>query len=768
MYIKKNDQQKIKTIFYTDSQIIKEYWFNISSTIKDIFNYFEKHIKVEGFSLKSNYKIFGKKINESKKISDLIKTERNDIVLECEIWIEAKEELIFDDENDEIFYKILQPKLNPFELIEFNSLNHKLKNTKIPQTIINNCELNKFSKESAFCNSYNSLYISGGAIYDKAINDFWIINKKNYKIIKQSMPIDKKNHSMIYIPDNFIFITGGDSLNTIIYDIEKQEFLEWADMNKKHYNPGLLMYGDYIYAFSALNDHNKSNNFFEKTNLTSKIAKWEIVYPNFIGNIKFNCDYFGISKYLDGNILFVGGENNNQNYLYNPMDNILSISNGNYENISFWDKTFYKISKKYNVNIPLNFNNNYQIAFIDKENESLVQSKCDKNTGLVNFDFKKDNKEGNIYIQSTIKNIKNKQRILIQTGISPKNIMKKINEYNKNLKNNKNNVSDNGKNEDFNLYSETIIIDACFDTIENAQNLNPTKANKNFQKKSLLYISDSTVDEHIIKRNVDFNLKNDRNHFEKKEKNENEENNEIKNESNWEDINKEEYILIEDLNGFDDNENNEIVTKKNLSNRKRLLYIPNSVLNDQIINRELIFNDNDKNQNQNRNNSNNISINIDKEIPEIKIENKEEEKLIINYGKDFFEQKVDNDFNKKSNKINQLLYIPSSSIDDQIIKRKVEIKDINIKMKKSLTNRENFKPYLKKRIESKISKFSEKKRNANLESKTLEENEIPTYVNTENEEIFKYNNERKTFIPEYTIKEQIIKTDDMFDDKKTI
>ena len=89
-------------------------------------------------------------------------------------------------------------------------------------------------------------------------------------------------------------------------------------------------------------------------------------------------------------------------------------------------------------------------------------------------------------------------------------------------------------------------------------------------------------------------------------------------------------------------------------------------------------------------------------------------------------------------------------------------------MKKSLTNRENFKPYLKKRIESKISKFSEKKRNANLESKTLEETEIPTYVNTENEEILKYNNERKTFIPEYTIKEQIIKTDDMFDDKKTI
>ena len=52
MYVKKYNQEKIKTIFYTNEQIIKEYWFNITSTIKEIFNYFEKHIKEEGYSLK--------------------------------------------------------------------------------------------------------------------------------------------------------------------------------------------------------------------------------------------------------------------------------------------------------------------------------------------------------------------------------------------------------------------------------------------------------------------------------------------------------------------------------------------------------------------------------------------------------------------------------------------------------------------------------------------------------------------------------------------
>ena len=61
MYVKKYNQEKIKTIFYTNEQIIKEYWFNITSTIKEIFNYFEKHIKEEGYSLKKIIKYSEKK-----------------------------------------------------------------------------------------------------------------------------------------------------------------------------------------------------------------------------------------------------------------------------------------------------------------------------------------------------------------------------------------------------------------------------------------------------------------------------------------------------------------------------------------------------------------------------------------------------------------------------------------------------------------------------------------------------------------------------------
>jgi len=70
--------------------------------------------------------------------------------------------------------------------------------------------LNKFTKESAFCNLNNSLFISGGEMAGKAINNFWIINKNDYKIIIKIIPIDKKYHLMLYISDSFVIIAGGN------------------------------------------------------------------------------------------------------------------------------------------------------------------------------------------------------------------------------------------------------------------------------------------------------------------------------------------------------------------------------------------------------------------------------------------------------------------------------------------------------------------------------------------------------------------------------
>ena len=776
MFIKKNKTenifQKIKVVFYTKTQIINEIKFKANSSIKEIFDYFRNNLRNEGYSLKSNYKIFSKKVNEYDTISNLIKLDKNDILVEGEIWIEVEESLFLDDENDETFKKILQPKISPFELIEYNPLKSKIKFIECSKDFILFHSLNKFTKESAFCNSNNSLFISGGEMAGKAINNFWIINKNDYKIIKKIMPIEKKYHSMLYIPDSFIFIAGGNSLEALIYDIEKQVFIKWANMNKKHFQPALFNYDKYVYAFSALNSDDINKNFFERTNLTSDIRKWEKIFPNFdkkVDKNKLVNHFFALSKSVNGNILFVGGEKNNKNYLYNPITNTFSLAPGKNAIIPFWDKTFYKISKRYNVSIPLNFCMNYKLGFVNKETQSLYEINCDKNTGEIKFNLdigkEKNNNSGNIYIQTLVKNIKNRQNTNIQIGLNPRNIIKKNqnnNDYdyfyeqkinNDNYINNYNNIN----NDEINLGEEKIIIDNWHSGIENIDNSGQLKSKNYTQKKSQLLIPDSAVDEQIINREIDLNGDEDQeniNNFEKLNSN-----NIKKNlNNNDEEILKEELIFVGDLNEEYEDDNKINYYKKLSSSQKPFLYISNSILDDQIINRQLIKNGEEKNENWeniiNKKNNEEASESINNNQNEEEINFEEEEILSFNYGNNEYEK---NDFSReKINKNNKCLYIQFSSIDDQITDRKVNINENDIKKKKNIMKKEDSKPYIRKKVESNKISVNSSKKNGN----TLKESEIiiNNRLNTEGNELKTKisKNSLKIFVPDYVIEDQFV------------
>ena len=220
-YINKNTNSKIKIIFnINDGTIIAEKYFDINTKLKNIFTFFFFNYSNKGFKLKKDYKLSDKKINSNNTIYDLLVSKIN---TNKEIYIEVSKDL--NKENEEIYNTILFPKLNPFELIEYNSSLNKIRYIKCPGQTLNFCSLYKFSKESAFCNSENDLFMSGGLYNGKTLNFFWIINKKNYQILKKTMPIFKKYHSMLYIPDNFVLIAGGDSLSTQIYDIENKQFI---------------------------------------------------------------------------------------------------------------------------------------------------------------------------------------------------------------------------------------------------------------------------------------------------------------------------------------------------------------------------------------------------------------------------------------------------------------------------------------------------------------------------------------------------------------
>ena len=350
---------------------------------------------------------------------------------------------------------------------------------------------------------------------------------------------------------------------------------------------------------------------------------------------------------------------------------------------------------------------------------------------------------------------------------------------------NSNNNKNNNNNIDINFNEERIIVDTCYDCYDNTNNIdnsNHIKSNKNYTKKSYLYITDSIIDEQIINREVDLagkqNIGSDNNNNDK----------DIN-----EDIEKEEYIFIRDLNGVNPNEN-ENNTPLIKNEQKQFLYIPKSVIYDQVINRELTFNKNDdniNNENENKTNSENKNNFIDELIPEIKINNEDEiiiegkidnnedivkenseDKIIINYGNENLDENNENII--KLNQDNKYLYIPNSLIDDHTINRKVEMNENIIENKKSLKKKENSRPYIKKKIiETKrnstiSSNNSEIKNNLNLEHEILKE---MTYnnLNTDGNQkpVKKCRNGIKIYIPK-TIQGQIMSRDIITNSQNTI
>ena len=144
--------------------------------------------------------------------------------------------------NEEFIPRIIgKPFNDPFEIFTFN---RKEKNIKIQiynEALIEKSELNNFSNtSSAYCNGNNCLYISGGETKNYEIIDkLWKINLEN-KFINNPIQISpKKNHSMISISNNYIFIVGGNDKKTFYFDDNNSKIYNWADLNKERIEPAI-------------------------------------------------------------------------------------------------------------------------------------------------------------------------------------------------------------------------------------------------------------------------------------------------------------------------------------------------------------------------------------------------------------------------------------------------------------------------------------------------------------------------------------------------
>lgn len=360
----------IKVIYFSIKRIIKEVLFLYNSPFYSVLNYFDKNLKEEGKTkLKKLYIYNDRVIDFNEPLINLVELKKNSspsTIKSIELKVEIEEK--FD--NNLIFEEIIQPKIKPFGLFIFKPKEGTMNEENYLETIIEKYELNKFQECSSFCNSPKYFFMSGGKIDNNSHNNFWIINNKSHNIIMKKMPIEKSNHSMIYININereLIFIVGGDNnLTSFCFNIAKNNFINSYKTNTMFIKPILFKIQNYLYCCNNIFKGNE-NNFFERTNLIKKEKKWEKIMVNFNEKIQnISIESFGVTNSLNDNILFIGGNMNNILKFDHENNTLDIIPNSKNFNINILNNKFYDIDEFHCISFPSSFETNKTLFMFNK------------------------------------------------------------------------------------------------------------------------------------------------------------------------------------------------------------------------------------------------------------------------------------------------------------------------------------------------------------------------------------------------------------------
>ena len=319
--------------------------------------------------------------------------------------------------------KFIQENTTLISTLTFNyssSLGLFIYNTKTKQILSYEFSLEKYpflqkiNNFTSFCNSNNYLYISGGED-DKNNNqgqDFFI--KINLEKIKSdeliySNLVSLKNkrywHSMIFIPEKYIYIIGGPGTKEIeLYDIENNSFISFELLNYERCEPSLILVDNkYLYCICGFQLNNGFIDTIEKCNLSKRERKWEIVNyqikvgENIMADRSLIVSFFGVS-YLKNSIILIGDKENNKiinpNYLIKPnhkdIDIIEEYGYIEVEDVRLFSEKFF---------IPINENESIALPFKKGEPKILI---LNNNDGNIKEVFLNENKEENDISKSKV------------------------------------------------------------------------------------------------------------------------------------------------------------------------------------------------------------------------------------------------------------------------------------------------------------------------------------------------------------------------------
>ena len=261
-------------------------------------------------------------------------------------------------------------------------------------------ELIYFNSFTAYCNAKNCLYFSGGekeqsyeveeksAQYNEFISiDLTKLSSNNDKLEINQLPnlnVPRTWHSMIFVPNKYIFIVGGSNTKSVeLYDMEEKKLTKDSELNEERCEATLCLVNNiYLYAFYGFFLHKDYNNSIERCNLLKEERKWEDIYAVEKSALRFKPSFFAIS-YFKNDLLLIGGndagEEERYDYLYkleneeDKKDEILDYKFESKEKINiFKDKFFMPIDNNKAVNIPLSIGGEIKVFILDTQTGKVI------------------------------------------------------------------------------------------------------------------------------------------------------------------------------------------------------------------------------------------------------------------------------------------------------------------------------------------------------------------------------------------------------------
>ena len=239
---------------------------------------------------------------------------------------------------------------------------------KFTKEIIKNNKLSKFNHLSSICNGKNFLYLSGGDTTkesEKSIptNYFTSIDLLNTNSINDlpKLNVPRLRHSMIYIPKKYIYIVGGGTSETELYDIEKKSIIIDNKMKEIRNECTLfIMNNSILYAFCGISVDGSFISTVERCNLRQKERNWSYVNYSTADNTLFGECFYVASFFSDSSVLlFAANEKKNKfsNILFDLEDEenpyLRCYKSGGKIIDVIPEKIFHPIGQNISIMIPL-------------------------------------------------------------------------------------------------------------------------------------------------------------------------------------------------------------------------------------------------------------------------------------------------------------------------------------------------------------------------------------------------------------------------------